>query len=158
MRRASVKINHILEEATKHWRYVAPLLAYPKNESDYNLLVKRLDQLLDIVGDDENHPLIGLVDALTNLISSYYDKNFHLPEINGVAALKYMMELRQLKQSDLHEIGSQGIISEILSGKRMLNLRQIKLLSKYFDVDPSTFMDETNISRGCRYHCAISRL
>ena len=39
------------------------------------------------------------------------------------------MEEHGLKLSDLHEIGSQGVISEILSGKRQLNVRQIKLLS-----------------------------
>jgi HTH-type transcriptional regulator / antitoxin HigA len=45
-----------------------------------------------------------------------------------------------LKQSDLSEVGSQGVISEILSGKRKLNLRQIKLLSKHFNVSPAVFL------------------
>jgi HTH-type transcriptional regulator/antitoxin HigA len=45
-----------------------------------------------------------------------------------------------LKQSDLPEIGSQGVISEILSGKRHFNVRQIKLLSKRFNVSPAVFM------------------
>lgn len=142
MSRASAKMNHVLKDATQHWKYVAPLLTYPKNDSEYELLVERLDQLLDIIGDNENHPLMGLVDALSNIISSYDEKNFQLLDVTGVNALKYLMELHQLNQSDLHEIGSQGVVSEILNGKRKLNLRQITILSKLFKVNPATFIDK----------------
>jgi HTH-type transcriptional regulator/antitoxin HigA len=45
-----------------------------------------------------------------------------------------------LKQKDLPELGSQGVVSEILSGKRELNLRQIKALSKRFNVPVSVFV------------------
>ncbi|MEO1801157.1 MAG: transcriptional regulator, partial [Cyanobacteria bacterium J06629_2] len=42
---------------------------------------------------------------------------------------------------DLSEIGSQGVVSEILSGKRKLNVRQIQLLAERFHVSPATFFD-----------------
>jgi HTH-type transcriptional regulator/antitoxin HigA len=51
------------------------------------------------------------------------------------------MEEHTLKQSDLSEIGSQGVVSEILNGKRELNLRQVKLLSQRFSVSPNVFID-----------------
>ena len=50
------------------------------------------------------------------------------------------MKEHGLKQSDLSEIGSQGVISEILSGKRQLNIRQIKMLSQRFKVSPAVFV------------------
>jgi HTH-type transcriptional regulator/antitoxin HigA len=50
------------------------------------------------------------------------------------------MEEHDLRQSDLPEIGSQGVISEMLSGKRQFNVRQIKLLSKRFKVSPAVFI------------------
>jgi HTH-type transcriptional regulator/antitoxin HigA len=50
------------------------------------------------------------------------------------------MEEHGLKQLDLSEIGSQGVVSEILSGKRQLNIRQIKILSKRFKVSPAVFI------------------
>ena len=62
------------------------------------------------------------------------------PEGNPNDTLKYLMKEHDLKQSDLTEIGSQGVVSEILSGKRELNTRQIKLLSRRFHVSPSVFM------------------
>jgi len=141
MRRVTVKMNHILIEAAKHWKYIAPLLAYPKSEREYDLLVDRLDRLLDMVGEDEKHPLIGLVDVLSRLIESYDEDHFKQTKATGISALKHLMKINQLKQSDFPEIGSQGVISELLNGQRKLNLRQVKLLAQRFKVDPSTFID-----------------
>ena len=45
-----------------------------------------------------------------------------------------------LRQSDLPEIGSQGVVSEVLSGKRDLNARQIRALSERFGVGPAAFL------------------
>ena len=130
-----------LAQAMKHWDYVAPIVRYPNNKSEFNDLVNMLDELLNLVGNDENHRLIGLVDVLSNLIAYYEDD--HAPEMThkGIDALKFLMEAHQLSQSDLPEIGSQGVVSEILNGKRELNLRQIKSLSERFGVEPATFID-----------------
>ena len=52
------------------------------------------------------------------------------------------MEQHDLKQTDLNnEIGSQGVVSEILNGKRKLNVTQIRKLSERFKVSPATFID-----------------
>ena len=51
--------------------YIAPVVKYPKNKREFNKIVSQLDELLEIVGNNENHRLMGLVDALSNLISSY---------------------------------------------------------------------------------------
>jgi len=40
----------------------------------------------------------------------------------------------------LPEVGSQGVVSEVLSGKRELNVRQIRALAKRFHVSPAVFM------------------
>ncbi len=55
-------------------------------------------------------------------------------------ALKFLMEQHGLKQSDLSEIGSQGVVSEILRGKRELNMRQVRALSERFGVSSATFV------------------
>jgi len=69
------------------------------------------------------------------------EKHIKFPKISGVDALKYLMELHELRQADLPEIGSQGVVSEVLKGKRHLNLKQIKLLSRRFNVAIETFID-----------------
>ena len=143
MKHTVVKKNYNLVQAAKHWKYIAPILSYPKSEANYDRLVEQLDQLLDYIGDNENHPLIGLLDVMSNLIAFYEDQKYrHLGKTTSIDALKYLMKMHQLQQTDLTEIGSQGVISEILNGKRQLNLRQIKLLAKRFHVAPATFIDE----------------
>ena len=51
----------------------------------------------------------------------------------------FLMKEHGLKQGDLAEIGSQGVVSDILRGKRELNVRQIKSLSRRFNVSPAVF-------------------
>jgi HTH-type transcriptional regulator/antitoxin HigA len=131
-----------LSEAIKYWAHIAPVVKYPKNNKEFNELVSQLDELLEIVSDDEEHRLMSLVHTLSGLISSYEEQHFQAPAIKGIDALKFLMKAHHLSQSDLPEIGSQGVLSEILNGKRKLNLRQTKLLSKRFRVDSSTFIDD----------------
>ena len=61
--------NHALKNAIEHWGYIAPLVVYPKNERDFETLVSRLDELLEMVGDNEKHPLVGLVDIMSHIMS-----------------------------------------------------------------------------------------
>jgi HTH-type transcriptional regulator/antitoxin HigA len=134
--------NPIIEDAIKHWSHVAPLVSYPKNEKEFDKLTSQLDELLDIIGDNEKHSLMGLVDILSNLISTYEDHHHQRKMGKGINALEYLMESHQLSQVDFPEIASQGVMSEILNGKRALNLRQIRLLAKRFKVTPATFIDD----------------
>ncbi len=134
--------HHHLSEAIKYWSHIAPVIKYPENDKAFNELVSQLDELLEIVGSDEKHKLMGLVDALSHLISSYEEQHFQEPQVKGIEALRFLMSANHLSQSDLSEVASQGVLSEILNEKRALNLRQIKLLSKIFGVSPATFIDD----------------
>jgi HTH-type transcriptional regulator/antitoxin HigA len=49
------------------------------------------------------------------------------------------MQQHGLSQGDLPEIGSQGVVSEILRGKRELNRRQIEALARRFHLSPAVF-------------------
>ena len=99
-----------------------------------------LEALLDETTGDENHPAMGLVDIVGDLIEDFESEHHPLPDVTGVQALKFLIEQHGIKQCDLHEIGSQGVVSEILSGKRELNIRQVRALSERFGVSPATFV------------------
>ena len=129
-----------LKEIAKIWPVVRPILSVPHSESDYNRLVDLLDSLIDEVGDNENHPLASLMETVGNLIETYETQFVSEMPSTPIDTLKSLLMEHELKQSDLTEIGSQGVVSEILSGKRQLNLRQIKRLSKRFKVSPAVFM------------------
>jgi len=132
-------MNAMIKQAVDHWRYVAPLLSKPETEEDFNTLTEALDELLDIVGDDESHPLMGLILQLGDLVSAYEQEHLPMPEGDGRTALAFLMEQHGLSQSDLSDIATQSVISEILNGKRQLNIRHIKALSERFNVSADTF-------------------
>jgi HTH-type transcriptional regulator/antitoxin HigA len=57
------------------------------------------------------------------------------------------MEQPVLSQADLPEIGSQSVVSEVLRGKRELNVRQIRALSRRFHVSPDAFFPNVEEKR-----------
>jgi HTH-type transcriptional regulator/antitoxin HigA len=133
-------MNTQIQEIANVWPNIQNIFSVPHNEKDYNNLVNLLDSLIDEVGNKESHPLSSLMETIGSLIEAYESQNY--PDIEGdpINVLKTLMEEHGLKQSDLPEIGSQGVVSEILSGKRQLNVRQLKLLSERFKVSPAVFV------------------
>jgi HTH-type transcriptional regulator/antitoxin HigA len=127
------------EELEVHWANIAPLLTI-RNEREYNAAVKRLNELLDEIGANEKHPLYSLLDTLGTLIHAYEEEHYPIPDINGVEVLRFLMDEHSLTQSDLPEVGSQGVVSEILNGKRELNVRQIRSLAQKFGVSSAVFV------------------
>ena len=129
-----------LEEVSRIWPLIDNILTPPHNEEQYEQLVAFLDEVTDIVGEDESHPLSSLMETLGTLIEAYEIQN--ISEIKGSPnrVLQLLMEEHNLKQSDLPEVGSQGVVSEILSGKRKLNIRRMKALSERFGISPAVFM------------------
>jgi HTH-type transcriptional regulator/antitoxin HigA len=111
-----------------------------RDEGHYARMTQMLESLLDEAGGDENHPVMGLVDIVGDLIEDYEAEQHQLPEVSGIDALKFLMAQHGLKQGDLQEIGSQGVVSEILTGKRELNVRQVRALSQRFGVSTATFL------------------
>ena len=124
------------------WPSIKDVFSVPHSEEEYLNLVSFLDSLIDEIGDNEQHPLASLMEAIGNLIETYETQT--LPPSRGTPqdALKYLMIEHGLRQSDLPEIGSQGVVSELLKGKRAFNLRQVKALSERFHVSPLVFIQE----------------
>ncbi len=63
-----------------------------------------------------------------------------MPESSVTRALRSLMKEHGLIQSYLPEIVFQGMLSEILRGKRKLNLREIGALAKRFHLGPVVFI------------------
>jgi HTH-type transcriptional regulator / antitoxin HigA len=122
-----------------HWSRIGPLLTI-RNEREYDRAVKRLNELLDEIGTNERHPLYSLMDTLGTLIAAYEEEHHPIPASSGADMLRHFMEERGLAQSELPEVGSQGVVSEVLNGKRELNLRQVRALAQRFHVSAAVFI------------------
>ena len=131
-----------IRETIRVWPVVSKVIFTVNDENSYKKAQKVLDHLIDSVCEKKDPVKESLIDTLGTLIKEYEDKHIPEPAEDPIGNLKYLMQAHGLKQSDLKELGSQGVVSEILSGKRKLNIRQIKKLSKRFDVSPSVFILE----------------
>jgi HTH-type transcriptional regulator / antitoxin HigA len=132
-------VTTLPRELEQHWAAVSPILSI-RDEEEYDLATVRLHSLLDEIGDNEQHPLYTLLDILGTLMHTYEERHHPMPESSGEEILSFLMDEHGLTQSDLPEIGSQGVVSEILRGKRALNVRQIRALAKRFHVSPTVFI------------------
>ena len=101
-----------------------------------------MDKLLEEVGDDEKHRHADLLDVVSTLVSQYEETQLPWEDTTEPRdVLRFLMEQNELKQSDLsEEVGTQGVVSEILAGNRAINARQAKALAKRFRVSPAVFL------------------
>lgn len=128
----------ITQKVQGQWAVISPLLRI-HNEEEYDRAITRLNQLLDEVGTNEAHPLYELLDTLGAMIHAYEERYHGLPTCSGAEVLEYLMEEHGLTQAELPEVGSRGVVSEVLRGKRELDVRQIRGLAARFHVSPSVF-------------------
>lgn len=130
-----------MKQLTAHMRAIASAvpLAPIARKRDYNRAVDCLNQLLDAGGANESHPLAALVSLLGERIAAWEQKLPPLPEASQGEVLRFLMTQHGLGQAALPEIGSQGVVSEILAGKRRLNVRQIEALAERFGTSPAVF-------------------
>jgi len=133
-------MNRQLENISKVWPSIKSIFSVPHSEREYLALVKTLDSLVDEVGNNQKHKLAPVMETIGKLIENYENQVYPINESSPINALKYLIHEHGLKQSDLKEIGSQGVVSEVLTGKRALNLDQIKKISKRFHVSPLVFI------------------
>ena len=127
-----------VEELTRHCAALCeqvPLRPI-RTRSHYRQAVRALNELLDAGAGDEDHPLADLVATLGELIGDFEDAARTPRDTDPAGVLRFLMRQHALTQSGLLEIGSQGVVSEVLSGRRALNVRQINALARRFGVSP----------------------
>ena len=133
-------LDQELADTIKVWPVVSKVLSTFETEQQYNKVVGWLDELIDEASENEPPLIESLIDTLGTLIKDYEDRNIPEPEAAPVDCLKFLMEEHNLKPSDLPEMGNQEVVSDILSGKKPLTVKQIKALSERFNVSPAVFV------------------
>lgn len=110
------------------------------SEADYDRMVALMNSLLDVVGDDEDHALSGLLDLVSDLVAAYEEEHYVIEPAEPKEALRFLMEARNLKQEDLSAIVPQSNLSAILAGKRKISAMLAGKLGKFFHVSPALFI------------------
>lgn len=111
-----------------------------RSRRQYDLVVKAMEYLVDVVGDHRKHPLVGLLEIIEVLVEDYDRIHHQIAPVSNIELLRNLMVDHGLRQADLSELGSQGVVSEILAGKRRLNKRHAGLLAKRFSLPEDLFI------------------
>ncbi|WP_295434593.1 helix-turn-helix domain-containing protein [uncultured Thiodictyon sp.] len=111
-----------------------------RTEEEYDRTIALLNHLLDVVGEQEEHELSGLLDLVGELVSDYDTRHFAIEASEPKEVLRYLMEVRGLKQSDLAEIVPQSNLSAILAGRRKISATLAGKLAKYFSISATVFI------------------
>ena len=111
-----------------------------RTDEEYDRTVSLMNCLLDMIGDQEDHALSGLLDLVSELVADYDTNHFAIEASEPNEVLRYLIELRGLKQGDLAEIVPQSNLSAILSGKRKISATLAGKLAKFFNISAAVFV------------------
>jgi HTH-type transcriptional regulator/antitoxin HigA len=110
------------------------------SQADYNNALSRIEEIFDakpgtIEGDE--------LEILGILVDEFEKRHFPIDAPDPIEAVKFRMEQLGLSQSDLAGlIGSKSRASEILSGKRTLSLRLIRLLNRQLSIPAEVLLQQ----------------
>ena len=111
-----------------------------QSEAEYNGRVVMMNALLDVAGDDEDHPLSSLLELAADLVSRYEQNHHAIEAANPKDALRLLMQARGLRQEDLAAVVPQSNLSAILAGKRKISAAMAGKLGSFFGISPAIFV------------------
>lgn len=118
------------------------LPAIIENDAEYTRIESIFNDLID-KGEDRLSPDEKKLFALLAKLLEDYEKET-LPALESsspVETLRFLMDENDLKQKDVIDIfGSQGVASEVLSGKREISKGQARKLADRFKVSIDLFI------------------
>lgn len=111
-----------------------------RDEAGYDRMVALMNSLLDVVGDDEDHALSGLLELVGDVVSKYEHEHHAIEPSAPRDSLRFLIDARGLNQDDLSAIVPQSNLSAILAGKRKISATLAGKLGKFFGVSPALFV------------------
>jgi HTH-type transcriptional regulator / antitoxin HigA len=127
-------------------RYLALVRELPlrplRSEKELDRAIAMIDSLLDRGGlapDEEDY-----LDVLSDLVEKYEDEHHPMPPVSGAEMLRYLIEIREVNQTKVAKATgiAESTLSEILTGKRALNVKHIPALARYFRVNPGVLVSD----------------
>jgi HTH-type transcriptional regulator/antitoxin HigA len=135
-------MSTIVEINPKHYAKLLArtLPAVIESEQEYERLFREFDSLWKRQHElpPEEDKLLSL---LVLLIEDYEERHHSLDASTPHSRLRHLMEARGLAQKDIWRLlGSRGVASEVINGKRAISKSQAKRLAEFFHVTPDLFL------------------
>jgi HTH-type transcriptional regulator/antitoxin HigA len=106
-----------------------------ETEEENERLLAEIERLM--IKDEEeglmHHEEVKLLDLITVLVEQFEEKHD--------SRLRHLMEARGRRQADLCAVlGSRGVTSDIVNGRRPIGLKVARALGEFFGVSPELFL------------------
>lgn len=90
---------------------------------------------------DRTEAEIKFLKLVVVLIEDYETEHYPMDDVAPHELLQHLMESNHTRQADLVGlIGSRGVVSEVVNGKRAISKAQAKALGEFFSVSPGLFI------------------
>ncbi len=90
-------MSALAAELQSHWEALQPLLCI-RDDVEYDRAVDHLNNLLDEIGENEAHPLYGLLDTLGTVLHAYEEQHQHMPSCSGSDILRYLVVTKKFSR------------------------------------------------------------
>lgn len=109
------------------------------NDAENEIALQNIEKLLAIPQPTAEEERI--LQLLLTLVEKYEDEHYPMNNASPLDILLHLIESNDLKQADLvNVIGSSGVVSEVVNGKRQISKNQAQALGKFYHVDPKLFL------------------
>ena len=112
----------------------------PHNEAEHTEMLAAIEQLM-LRGESLSQEESALLELLAAVVEHYEEERYRIDEAPPAAVLRALMEEHGMKQSALAElVGSKGLTSDILHGRRQISKTLAKRLGERFGISPAVFL------------------
>ena len=109
------------------------------SEAEYDRALEAVEKLMGF--KNRTPEQTAILKLLVTLIEAYETTHYPMEPSTPHEMLEHLMESTGIKQADLVGIlGSRGVVSEVVNGKRSISKAQAKALGEFFHVSPSLFI------------------
>jgi HTH-type transcriptional regulator / antitoxin HigA len=112
-----------------------------ESEQEHKRLLAQVRELMERDEEKLSTEEARLLDLLVGLIEQYEEKHHVARSAKPHQVLAHLMEARRLTHKDVWRVlGSKGVASEVLNGKRSISKAQAKRLGAFFHVAADLFI------------------
>ncbi len=131
-----ISIRNLRVDAALLSQYIPRVI---ETEEEYNRALQIAEKLT--FAKNRSPEEKALHKLLVTLIETYETEYYPIETSEPYEILQHLMEVSGTRQTDLvGVIGSSGVVSEVVSGKRSISKAQAKVLGDYFKVSSSLFI------------------
>ena len=83
---------------------------------------------------------LDYLEALAKFVSDYELARSTLPKASPLEVLKFLMDQRSLRATDIGKLIGRSAATMVLKGQRELSKSQIRILAEFFHISPAVFI------------------